>query len=208
MKKSIKIIIITIVVISLLLLVGFIIMNNQFAYNNSIISIKIGNETIATNINIISLGEIKIAYCNTNQDSYECFFEGVVKVTPKVSKKFAEITSQLEVDYQNPSYFDSKGNPVFILTEPQLYDSEGKPVYITPQVDYSKYKKEFHLSEALHFYLDNEPLSSQFIPENMKNTEQSSFIFFGSSVAKTRDEAINLIQVKVDRLKHIHIGEV
>jgi hypothetical protein len=175
------------ILILVLILIGILIYTNKSTNPttnyNKLFEAKIGNELIFNNSDVIYVGktdeEVKIDQCNQGATEQTCEFHIFVKINPIASKRFAEITSNIDTN-PIPSCVerDSDGNLIklFVLENPNL------DCLAT---------KEFSLNKKLDFYLNGKLFNSLLISEKLKGMEITEVTIFGSGNGTTIEEAYN-----------------
>jgi hypothetical protein len=196
--KNKVIIVIPVLLIIVALSFIFVYKNNQsnetFLVNKSLFEAKIGEDLIFNNSNVIYVGksekEAKIDQCNQGATEQTCDFHLFIKVNSEASKKFAEITSNIETN-QVPACVerDSEGKllKLFVLDSP----NSNCPA-----------TKEFSLNKKLDLYLDGKLFSSLLLSEGLKGTEITEFTLFGSGNGTTIEKAYDSTSELFEKLQN------
>lgn len=197
--KKIKLTIILVGALILILILLFFLNNKPSkVYNNSLFEAKIDEELLLNNSNIVYIGEkedeAKIKECYSGENKYYCSFLLLIKIDSEASKRFADITSKIELN-STPSCVERnlQGDLVklFILSSPNA-NCPGA--------------KEYHLIKNLNLYLNGELFSYLQINKDIKGEAIKQIIISGEGNGTTIQEAITSTRKIIEGLQNIKIG--
>ena len=183
MKRKI-IIVIVLVVLIVSILSFFMFKSDKKNYTNYYkipFEVKIGNEFVLNNTDVVKVGDLseKSSECYQFSEGYSCSLAFDITISKIASKRFSDITSKLEVN-STPDYFDSNGNLILFLN-PNSNSNQ----------DYTGYTKKYYLDRKIDIYFNGTLIDSLGISEDLKGVQISKITLYSYGNGNTVEEAYN-----------------